>query len=267
MPTEPRPAELLLRWAEMSSVTDAVMRTHPGSNPDKAAQVRWKVDGHGCVGCACDCVRACVRVCVCVRTRVRGLGLCTRICWRSVRLLCGHARMPEKAVRACNQHAPACPLRPLAAALLRPPSSNPSEPAARRAPRTQVYSDLATAKAFGWSVRVHMALAPYRRALFAEAAAAGLPPLRPAWAYHHGDPQAQALLYQAYLGAELLYCPALDPLRAPFRDVKLVDCYLPGGPAAWLPVWTGSLPAGAAALACACAGAAKNASAAGAGGG
>lgn len=108
----------------------------------------------------------------------------------------------------------------------------------------QVYSDLTTAKAFGWSVKTHMALAAYRASLFAEAASSGLPPVRPVWLYHPGDPQAQALRYEAYFGRDLLYCPALDPLRAPIKDVKYVDCYLPGGPSAWAPVWTGSLAAG-----------------------
>ena len=34
-----RTKELLLRWAELSSVVDVVFRTHPGNLPDKSAQV------------------------------------------------------------------------------------------------------------------------------------------------------------------------------------------------------------------------------------
>ena len=34
-----RTKELLLRWAELSAVTDVVFRTHPGNLPDQSAQI------------------------------------------------------------------------------------------------------------------------------------------------------------------------------------------------------------------------------------
>lgn len=39
IPGVKRSLELLLRWSELSSITDAIMRTHPGSQPESSAQV------------------------------------------------------------------------------------------------------------------------------------------------------------------------------------------------------------------------------------
>ena len=40
-----RSAELLVRWAEMSCVADAMLRTHPGNLPSRSAQVYSNASG------------------------------------------------------------------------------------------------------------------------------------------------------------------------------------------------------------------------------
>ena len=60
----------------------------------------------------------------------------------------------------------------------------------------QVWSSVETARTFGWLVRIHQALGPYKQSLMQESAAKGLPFVRhPVW-YFGGDTQVVALMWQ-----------------------------------------------------------------------
>lgn len=88
-----------------------------------------------------------------------------------------------------------------------------------------------------WS-RVHAALAPYVRALCAEAAATGLPLQRPLFLHYPDDPALFAVQDQYLYGADMLVAPVIEegatsrrvvlPGETPWRHVWTDTNYLPG---------------------------------------
>lgn len=101
----------------------------------------------------------------------------------------------------------------------------------------QIDDDPAVLAHFARMTRMHRHLAPYLRALSAEAAATGLPLQRPLFLHHQDDPDAYAEQTSYLLGRDLLIAPVL---AAGARRRRL---YLPAG-ARWQHLWSGSEWAG-----------------------
>ncbi len=96
----------------------------------------------------------------------------------------------------------------------------------------QFDSDAETLGHFARMAKLHAALGFLRRELVREAATRGLPPVRPLFLHHAGDPEAWRLPpTQFLLGAELLVAPVLAPGRGTVR------AWLPAG--RWVHLWTG----------------------------
>lgn len=92
---------------------------------------------------------------------------------------------------------------------------------------------------FARMTRMHRHLAPYFRALTAEAVASGLPLQRPLFLHFEDDPQAYADQTSYLLGADLLIAPVVEAGALERR------VYLPAG-ARWRHLWSGrELPGGA----------------------
>jgi alpha-glucosidase len=81
--------------------------------------------------------------------------------------------------------------------------------------------------------KVYKGLAPYRKALVAEAAARGYPVVRHLFLHYPNDPNTHALKYQFLLGPDLMVTPVLDKGR------DTVDVYFPMG-SQWTDLWTGA---------------------------
>lgn len=101
----------------------------------------------------------------------------------------------------------------------------------------QFYTDQETLAHFDRMARVYQAWEFYRRELVAEAAATGLPVVRPLFIHYPADPNVYAIDYQQFLvGSEFLVAPVLDPGR------NEVQVYLPTGH--WVHLWSGRLYGG-----------------------
>ena len=101
----------------------------------------------------------------------------------------------------------------------------------------QVWSSPGAAAAFARMVRVHVALAPYRRGLMAQAAATGAPLARPLFVEFPADAESLDVWEEFMLGPELLVAPVFD------AGASSVDCYFPPLPhdaGRWVHVWTGA---------------------------
>ena len=81
--------------------------------------------------------------------------------------------------------------------------------------------------------KVYKGLAPYRKALVAEAAARGYPVVRHLFLHYPDDPNTHELKYQFLLGSDLMVAPVLDKGR------DTVDVYFPRG-SQWTDLWTGA---------------------------
>ncbi|MQA86621.1 MAG: alpha-glucosidase [Streptosporangiales bacterium] len=93
----------------------------------------------------------------------------------------------------------------------------------------QVY-DLGEVEFFARMTRMYAALAPYRRAVVAEAAHTGMPAIRHTWLVHPDSPAARADR-QFFFGPSLLVAPVLK------RGARSVRVHLPAG--RWTHVWSG----------------------------
>lgn len=101
----------------------------------------------------------------------------------------------------------------------------------------QVYTDVDLMTHFARMSRVYRALAPYRRAVFAEAEARGWPVVRHLWMHHPDDPIARDTDDQFLLGRDVLVAPVKNKcFTAPLcpYDKRV---YLPRGE--WVHLWTG----------------------------
>ncbi len=92
----------------------------------------------------------------------------------------------------------------------------------------QPYSTPAVARAFAVWARVFRALGPYRQRLEREAAADGMPIVRPMWL---SDPRLEGVTAQFTLGSDILVAPAFAP------GVTRTRVRLP--PGRWVHLWTG----------------------------
>ncbi|MBK9122632.1 MAG: alpha-glucosidase [Chloroflexi bacterium] len=96
----------------------------------------------------------------------------------------------------------------------------------------QIYDDDQSIEQFARAARIHEAWGFYRSALVSEAAASGLPVVRPMMLVFPHDPAAYDFVFEQFMvGDELLVAPVLDP------DVDEAVVYLPEG--SWVQVWTG----------------------------
>ena len=84
---------------------------------------------------------------------------------------------------------------------------------------------------FSRFARIHQALAPYRRKLFAEASQRGMPVVRHPWLHYPEEPGVVDLELQFMLGPDFMIAPVLDP------GCTEVDIWLP--PGSWTDLWTG----------------------------
>ncbi|MFV3126554.1 alpha-glucosidase [Niveispirillum sp. KHB5.9] len=101
----------------------------------------------------------------------------------------------------------------------------------------QIDEDAQVLAHFALMTRIYVHMAPYLRALSAEAVATGLPVQRPLF-LHFPDDRATYALQESYLyGADLLVAPVIQP------GVDRWTTYLPKG-ADWVEVWTGATHAG-----------------------
>jgi len=80
---------------------------------------------------------------------------------------------------------------------------------------------------------IYRGLAPYRKALVAEANARGLPLVRHLFLHYPDDPNLREIRYQFLLGEDLMVAPVLD------KGADSVDVYFPKG-SAWIDPWTGN---------------------------
>lgn len=80
---------------------------------------------------------------------------------------------------------------------------------------------------------VYRALAPYRKLLFAEAAARGTPVVRHLFLHYPDDPNTYGLRYQFMLGPDVMVAPVLG------QGIGTVTAYFPEGET-WTDLWTGS---------------------------
>ena len=101
----------------------------------------------------------------------------------------------------------------------------------------QVWSSPGAAAAFARMVRVHVALAPYRRGLMAAAEAAGAPLARPLFVEFPADAGSLGVWKAFMLGPELLVAPVLD---AGASEVRAYFPPLPPAAGRWVHVWTGA---------------------------
>lgn len=99
----------------------------------------------------------------------------------------------------------------------------------------QVWSDEAAMAHFARMTRVYAALAFYREQLAAQAAATGLPLVRPLLLEFPDDPKAWDVDDELMLGPDLLIAPVL----APCGDGCQRKLYLP--PGVWVHLWTGAV--------------------------
>ena len=97
----------------------------------------------------------------------------------------------------------------------------------------QPYSTPAVARAFAKWARVFRALGPYRQRLEREAAADGMPIVRPMWL---SDPRLEGVTTQFTLGPDILVAPAFAP------GVTRTRVTLP--PGRWVHLWTGRVYTG-----------------------
>lgn len=86
-------------------------------------------------------------------------------------------------------------------------------------------------------VRVHVALAPYRRQLMAQAAASGAPLVRPLFVEFSADKGSLDVWEQFMLGSELMVAPVFD---AGARSQHVYFPPLPPDMGRWVQVWTGN---------------------------
>lgn len=99
----------------------------------------------------------------------------------------------------------------------------------------QVFSNRATARAFGRMTRLFTALAPYRREVVAEATATGVPAVRPGWLVAPDTPAAERD-DQFFLGSHVLVAPVLE------EGARSVEVTFP--PGRWVHLVTGQTYAG-----------------------
>ncbi|MBM4354234.1 MAG: hypothetical protein FJ109_10640 [Deltaproteobacteria bacterium] len=102
----------------------------------------------------------------------------------------------------------------------------------------QVYGSESAMAGFARMTQVFAALAPYREALFAEAAEKGWPVVRHLAMHYPDDGQAWEVDDQFLLGSELLVAPILEPCGDGGCERAV---YLPEG--AWVHLWTGGVHA------------------------
>jgi sulfoquinovosidase len=95
----------------------------------------------------------------------------------------------------------------------------------------QVYDDPGTLAHAAAMTRLFVALAPERQRLVAEAAEAGLPPVRQGWLVAPDDPRAPTWDRQLFLGDDLLFAPVVRP------GIEEVRVQVPAG--RWRHPWTG----------------------------
>ena len=81
--------------------------------------------------------------------------------------------------------------------------------------------------------KIYKGLAPYRKALVAEAAGRGHPVIRHLFLHYPDDPNTHGLRYQFLLGPDLMVAPVLD------KGTDSVNVYFPKG-SAWTDLWTGA---------------------------
>jgi alpha-glucosidase len=79
---------------------------------------------------------------------------------------------------------------------------------------------------------VYKALAPYRKAVVAEAASFGTPVVRHLFLHYPDDPNTYGLRFQFLLGSEVMVAPVVD------RGATSVEVYFPTGDE-WTDLWTG----------------------------
>ncbi|MGV3491990.1 MAG: alpha-glucosidase [Devosia sp.] len=80
---------------------------------------------------------------------------------------------------------------------------------------------------------IYKALAPYRKAVVAEAVAAGTPVVRHPFLHYPNDPNTYGLRFQFLLGADLMVAPVLD------KGATRVEVYFPEGDDTWIDLWSG----------------------------
>jgi alpha-glucosidase len=102
----------------------------------------------------------------------------------------------------------------------------------------QVYGDDVLAEHFARFTRVYAALAPYRRALYQEAAAKGWPVVRPLAMHAPEVDRAWTISDQFLLGADVLVAPVLDPCGDVADCALSRSVWLP--PGEWRHLWTGA---------------------------
>jgi len=102
----------------------------------------------------------------------------------------------------------------------------------------QVYSSDVLMAHFAHFSRVYKALAPYRRTLFADAAAHGWPVARALALHYPGLPRAWSEPDELLLGPDVLVAPVLEPSTREDGSVERT-VWLP--PGRWRPLWRGDV--------------------------
>lgn len=98
----------------------------------------------------------------------------------------------------------------------------------------QIDEDETVLSHFARMTKIFAALAPYRRAVSAEAVATGLPVQRPLFLHFEDDPECFNTQTSYLLGKELLVAPVIAP------EIFEKDVYLPKG-ADWVHLWSNRL--------------------------
>ena len=97
----------------------------------------------------------------------------------------------------------------------------------------QFYSHHITFKAFSYFAKVYQALFDYRKELFKEAEATGIPVMRHLYLEYPNDPEVFKAPYQYMLGSEFLVAGVTESGK------REKEVYLPAG--TWVHLWTGAI--------------------------